>query len=131
MRILVTGWRDWPLGAAGFIESALSAAWPAGLDPGQLVVVHGRCPYGGVDLYADRWARTCQVPIEEHPADWARHGKAAGMLRNSEMVKPGADLCLGFPGPGSRGTWDCLRKAVDAGIRTEIYGWHGGLVSSD
>jgi hypothetical protein len=36
------------------------------------------------------------------------------------MVSLGADLCLGFPGPGSKGTWDCLRKAVDAGIPTRV-----------
>jgi hypothetical protein len=32
------------------------------------------------------------------------------------MVSLGADICLAFPQPGSKGTWDCARKAADAGI---------------
>jgi hypothetical protein len=32
------------------------------------------------------------------------------------MVDLGADLCLAFPMPRSRGTWDCVRRAKKAGI---------------
>jgi hypothetical protein len=38
------------------------------------------------------------------------------------MASLGAKLCLAFPRKGgSRGTWDCIRKAADAGIPVRIY----------
>jgi hypothetical protein len=87
-----------------------------------VTVVHGMCPRGGVDLFADQWATDHDwSEAERHPADWDRYGKnAAGPIRNSAMVKLGADLCLAFPLAGSSGTWDCAKKAVRAGIRTII-----------
>lgn len=86
-----------------------------------IVVVHGQCPKGGVDLYAEQWALSRGYAPERHPADWGRYGKRAGMIRNTDMVVAGADICVGFPGPGSRGTWDCLRQSVDANILTRVF----------
>ena len=124
MRILITGWRAWPASHAGLIWSALDAAvGRAGTPPG-VVVVHGKCPYGGADEHAAVWVQMRGHAEEPHPAETGAGGKLLGPARNTEMVRLGADLCLGFPGPGSRGTWDCLRKAVDAGIPTRVYGWH-------
>lgn len=41
-------------------------------------------------------------------------------IRNKQMVELGADLCLAFPdhpkGHGSRGTWNCIDLAQQAGI---------------
>lgn len=122
MRILVTGWRDWPVSHRHVIWRALDSA-TAGL-PSPIVVVQGECPYGGVDRWAKQWAeQDPRADHEDHPADWKRHGRGAGNIRNTEMVKLGADLCLGFPGPRSRGTWDCLQKAVDADIPTRVFPW--------
>lgn len=50
-----------------------------------------------------------------------RYGKpnfsCAGLVRNQLMVDLGADICLAFPLPGSRGTWDCMGRAEAAGIK--------------
>jgi len=43
------------------------------------------------------------------------------------MVALGAKLCIGFPGPRSRGTWDCLEKATNAGIETYSKSWFQSL----
>lgn len=127
-RILVTGWRAWPLTHAHVVYQALSTVvyqlgsgtW----NPGRpIVVAQGECPYGGVDLYAKQWATACCFQVEPDPADRGPQGQILGPARNSRMVARGADVCLGFPGPNSRGTWDCIRKAVDADIQTLVYPW--------
>jgi hypothetical protein len=127
MRILITGSRHTTPDDAQVVWQALDAWVPFALPGVPLIIVHGACPYGGVDLNADEWAvqNPSAVP-ERHPADWDHLGKAAGMARNSHMVALGAEVCLGFPGRGSRGTWDCLKKAVDAGIPTRVTSLRGG-----
>jgi len=74
----------------------------------------------GADAYAEYAAEGLGWDIELHPADWATHGRAAGGIRNQRMVDLGANICIAFPDPDSVGTWDCVKRAVAAGIRVEI-----------
>jgi hypothetical protein len=120
-RVLVTGSRDWPDKAP--IYRALYFQRIIAGDDG-MIVVHGACPTGA-DAIADHWAHHFypdHVKAEPHPANWDL-GKKAGPLRNQAMVDLGADICLGFPMPSSRGTYDCMQRARAAGIQvTEIPG---------
>lgn len=122
-RVLVTGSRKVTDPQAVHIRAVLLRTCFAPIaNHRPVVIVQGECPYGGADLIAQQWAEaTAGVQPEGHPAEWERYGKRAGMLRNSEMVAAGADICLAFPAPDSRGTWDCLTKAAKAGIHTRIY----------
>lgn len=122
-RILVTGSRDTSGDDELYIQSVLHLASAKALMAARpVVVIQGECPAGGVDEVAGLWADHVRgVTNEPHPAEWKRLGKSAGMIRNGEMVRAGADICLAFPGPKSIGTWDCIRKAVAAGIHTRIY----------
>lgn len=125
-RLLVTGWRSWPAEAGYVVHWALDTMLRHYVGDRLLVVVHGQCPYGGVDLYAHQWAldnapRTVPDP---HPADFKGLGPSAGPLRNAEMVALGADSCLAFPGPGSKGTKDCMNKAKAAGIPVWPINWN-------
>ena len=114
MRILVTGSRNHP--SQDMVAHALSRF---AIAP-NVTVVHGDCPTGA-DKYASFWCKTQpDVTEEAHPADWERHGKAAGPIRNQEMVDLGADICIAFPHGVSRGTWDCVRRAEKAGIRVHV-----------
>jgi hypothetical protein len=84
-------------------------------DDGPAVLVHGDAP--GVDRQAAHlWGQVWGFPTEAHPADWKTYGMGAGPRRNGEMVDLGADLCIAFPVSASKGTWDCVRKAENAGI---------------
>lgn len=126
VRILVTGWRFWPVTSAWMVGQALASlasTLPNWASPQDLIVVHGECPYGGVDLWAHQWALQIGATPEPHPAPWKELGRRAGMVRNQHMVNLGADVCAGFPGPGSRGTVDCLAKAAAAGIPTVTFPW--------
>lgn len=69
----------------------------------------------GVDSLAARLARTLDVALVEYPADWKTHGKAAGMLRNTQIVAL-ADRVVALPCQCSRGTYDTIHKARKAGV---------------
>ncbi len=64
---------------------------------------------------------TSGATVEVHPADWERHGKAAGVIRNRVMVDKGADLCLAFIRNQSRGASHCAGLAEDSGIATRRF----------
>lgn len=126
MRILITGSRDWTDRVAVYqtLYAYVTRHCPPDYDRhGNLIdydlsdvtIVHGACPTGA-DVIAEDWAVVNWVVFERHPADWDKHGKAAGPIRNQEMVDLGADVCLAFPLPGSKGTRDCMAKARAAGI---------------
>ena len=116
-RILVTGSREW--GDWRTITGALIQARRDGNpDQAPTVVVQG-CARGA-DFLAAQAARKLGWEVEDHPADWDRHGKAAGFRRNAEMVAAGADICLAFykQGAGNKGTDHCAGLAEKAGIPT-------------
>jgi hypothetical protein len=86
-----------------------------------VVIVHGACPTG-VDGVFDEAARLSGLATEPHPADWDRHGRAAGPIRNGEMVALGAEFVLAVHRDlwRSKGTLDCVRQALAAGLPV----WH-------
>lgn len=127
MRILITGSRDWA--NRDMIHEALTDA-VRGLPVQSVVVVHGAAPTGAdgmVEEMVSRWSAFGWL-TEPHPADWGTFGRRAGMVRNAEMVKLGADVCLAFIRPcsrpycrqprphGSHGTERCAELAERAGI---------------
>lgn len=80
------------------------------------VLVHGDCAHGDRD--AARVWTALGGACEAHPADWGRHGRAAGPIRNQHMVNLGADLCVAFLTTGSRGAVKTAALAEAAGIPT-------------
>lgn len=74
----------------------------------------------GADRIAREHALDMGYVVETYPVNWEKYGKKAGVIRNQEMVDNGADICLAFPLEDSIGTYDCIRRAKNAGIKTII-----------
>lgn len=70
----------------------------------------------GADDMAEAWACQRNKPCRTYPAQWAKHGKSAGPLRNQHMLDDFTpDAVIAFP--GGRGTADMVRRAKSAGVR--------------
>lgn len=81
-------------------------------------IIHGAAR--GADSLAGRWAKENKVPCEEYPADWDRHGKAAGHIRNQEMLDKGKPtLVVAFD--GGRGTANMKERAQAAEVKVLDY----------
>lgn len=68
----------------------------------------------GYDLASKLWAEAHGIETRTFRADWQTHGRAAGPIRNQQMIDAKPDLVVAFP--GGRGTEDCKRRARSAGI---------------
>lgn len=73
----------------------------------------------GADTLAERYAKEKAIPYLIFPADWDKHGKKAGMLRNQDIVD-NADGMVAFLAPESRGTKDSIKRAERKGIPIHI-----------
>lgn len=133
MILAVSGWREWSDAAFAITEL------------GRYRLLFGRALHvrvgdaAGLDLII----RThCQAMGFEHTvyyADWGKLGKAAGMIRNGQMLRGDnpldphrgvmADELLAFPQPGVKmrspgsGTVGCLMEAHELGITVTIPGY--------
>lgn len=77
------------------------------------VIIHGGAP--GADRFAEAWAERMAVSRHRFPAQWDKHGKAAGPIRNQAMIDKGRPhFVIAFP--GGSGTADMVRRAREAGI---------------
>lgn len=77
-------------------------------------VVHGAA--SGADMLAGDWAKRLGIEVREYPADWKKHGRAAGPIRNAEMLeKEDPDFVIAFP--GGRGTQNMVNLAKQDRIR--------------
>lgn len=121
MRLLVTGdrnWRDAPRVKVALIDWLLQTD----SEPEDHVLISGDAR--GADTYADVIGQLLGFTIERHPADWDTHGKAAGPIRNREMLESGVDYCLAFHDDlgASRGTRNMVEQIEKAGIPYTLIG---------
>ena len=85
--------------------------------PWDIYIINGAA--SGTDSASTDWAVNNYAKFVEYEADWNRHKKAAGPIRNQVMLdteKP-IDLVVAFP--GNKGTADMVRRARKEGI--EVY----------
>lgn len=111
-RVIITGCRRWRcFDLARRIVDRLIARYGPEVD-----IVQGAAD--GVDWAFVEAAYDRGLGVCSYPADWEKHGKRAGPIRNAEMVKSGADFALAVHRDlkGSKGTLDCVRQCLAAGI---------------
>lgn len=114
MRVLICGdrhWSDWQA-----IDTYVS------LLPVGSVVIQGEAP--GADSAAREAAVAHGYAFESYPADWAAYGRAAGPIRNKQMLTEGQpDLVVAFHDDleSSKGTMNMISQARKAGVPVQIH----------
>lgn len=115
MRLLITGDRDWT--DAKFIKEHLSQM-RSQID----VLIEGEAR--GVDRLARIAAQELNIPVLPFPANWKKYGKAAGPIRNQQMLKEGKPTCVWAFHDNleeSKGTKDMVARAVKAHLPVSVF----------
>jgi len=77
------------------------------------VVIHGGA--SGADLGGAQWGEDINAKVLCFPANWKKHGKSAGPIRNKRMVEEGRpDVVIAFS--GGAGTANMCKLAEEYGI---------------
>jgi len=76
----------------------------------------------GADEAGYRWATTLGVTIEQYPANWDRHGKVAGHVRNQAMAAV-CHAAIGFWDGSSTGTANMTAHLVSLGKPVRLVKW--------
>lgn len=82
------------------------------------VLVSGGAP--GEDFLAERISKVEEIPFVLYPANWERHGRRAGMLRNIAMIQY-VDEVIAFWDGKSSGTQHSINLAEKFGKPVRIY----------
>jgi hypothetical protein len=117
MRILVTGSRGWKdaikiLATLTEFDKMLNHG--PGCDCPTPELIHGGAR--GADEIAGRAASRLKWKVRVVRADWDKHGKAAGAIRNNEMLDMKPDAVIAFWDGKSSGTKQCFEEAQKRGI---------------
>jgi hypothetical protein len=113
MRVLICGDRHWT--DRELIRDAIYSIDGIGS------IIEGEAR--GADRIAREIANEEGIPVFPFPADWTRWGRAAGPIRNQQMLVDGKpDLVLAFHDDleHSKGTKDMVTRALKAGLPV----WH-------
>lgn len=116
MRVLFCGDRAWE-DSKPIVTIMRGLKVQATLRDDDLVIIEGEAR--GADALARNVANALRVRVEPYPAQWETHGKAAGPIRNQQMLDVGCpQLVYAFHDfiLNSRGTKDMCLRAAKAGL---------------
>lgn len=109
MKVLVCGGRDYTNWLR--FEDEMHLLWRT---EGDFSIISGGAR--GADRMAEQYAELYDCELEVFAAEWDKHGKAAGTIRNKKMLEEGKpDLVIAFP--GGKGTEHMKKISKEAGIR--------------
>ena len=74
----------------------------------------------GADTLGEKYARENNFQVKLFPADWNKHGKSAGFIRNEEMAKY-AYACVVFWMNNSKGTKHMIDLSQKYNLKLRIY----------
>jgi hypothetical protein len=117
MKLIIAGGRDYQFNLADYnLLSELHARAHI------TEVVSGGAQ--GADKCGEKWARRIGIHVKKFVADWEKHGKAAGPIRNRQMAEY-ADAAILFP--GNVGTSNMRVEALKAGLVVYDYSQDGAV----
>ncbi len=114
MKVLVCGSRDWSYWNP--IKRELSKL------SRDTTIIQGEAR--GADSMAKAVAEGQGKLVESYPADWSQYGRAAGPIRNKQMLDEGKpDLVLAFSHDmvNSKGTANMVMQARKRGIEVKVF----------
>lgn len=106
MRVIIAGGRDYHN-----YDTLLEAIEEAQFDI--KTVISGGAK--GVDALGERYSEENMIDLKIFRADWERHGRAAGPLRNRKMAE-NADALIAIWDGKSRGTKNMIETAHKVGL---------------
>jgi len=114
MKILICGDRNWS-NKKKIMEELIKVA-----KENTALVIHGAAR--GADTLSGEVAKELGMRVATFPAQWEKFGKAAGVLRNIEMLDEKPDLVLAFHNDlsKSKGTAHTVKTAQKRGILVKI-----------
>ena len=74
----------------------------------------------GIDSFAEEYAVSTDTNFRSILPDWKVYGKAAGFIRNSEIIEE-CDVLMAFWNGESKGTYDSINKALREGKSTFVF----------
>jgi len=119
VRLLVCGSRNWS--DREYLFSILDSVDVASKFQIECVI-EGEA--SGADKMAALWADQYEIPVKAFPAQWRTFNKAAGPIRNTQMLDEGKpDVVVAFHENvwESKGTKDMISQALKRGIPVWLY----------
>ena len=120
-KIIIAGSRDFhdyellKLEANKFINEYKTTL--SNLDDNSISIVSGHAR--GADKLGEQYAREHSYFCYVMPADWDKHGKRAGYLRNASMAKE-ANALIAFWDGQSRGTYHMIELAKKENLKIKV-----------
>ena len=116
MRVIIAGSRD--IKSVEPVYTAIKRAEQQGIIITHVVSGGAR----GVDTLGEFWAEVKGYPVERFPADWEKHGRAAGPIRNEQMAEWADALIAVWDGKssGTKHMIECMKK-LNKPVVVEIY----------
>ncbi len=77
----------------------------------------------GADKFAEVYGLENNIPVETYLPNWQLHGKAAGMIRNKDIID-NSEQVIAFWDEKSRGTANSIQLSTEQGkLLDTITGW--------
>jgi YspA, cpYpsA-related SLOG family len=110
MKVIIAGGRE-----INDYELLLQAVLNAGFDITAVVSGGAR----GVDSLGERFAQETGLQLFKFPADWDKHGRSAGPIRN-RVMGDFADALIAIWDGKSKGTRDMIEYATKKGLKVYV-----------
>ena len=115
-RLVVAGGRDF--NDFGLLTKYLDMVLKNAKGRSEIVIVTGKAR--GADALGEKYALLRGFTIQEHAADWDKHGKSAGYKRNEVMAK-NSDATVAFWDGKSKGTEHMINLTRKYGNKLKVF----------